>query len=75
MVSDVAATEKQIDENTVMIAGSAFEYSYGIQDKIEELAELALRYNIGFHVDCCLGGLFLPFVNMIEPGYASPFDF
>ncbi len=46
-----------------MIAGSASEYSWGIIDPIEELAELALKYNVGFHVDCCLGGFFLPFVE------------
>ena len=46
-----------------MIAGSASEYSYGIIDPIEELAEIARNHNVGLHVDCCLGGFFFPFVE------------
>lgn len=57
-----------------MIAGSATEYSYGILDPIEDLAKLALRYNVGLHVDCCLGGFIMPFLAR-EDNAIPLFDF
>ena len=55
-----------ITKNTVLIAGSAPCYSLGLIDNIEALASLALERNIGFHSDCCLGGLLLPFVAKLQ---------
>lgn len=49
-----------------MIVGSATEYSYGILDPIEEMAKIALAFNVGFHVDCCLGGFVMPFLAEID---------
>ena len=63
---DLEGIEKQIDENTIMIAGSATEYSYGMLDPIEELGKLALTYNVGFHVDSCLGGFVMPFLAEVD---------
>lgn len=48
-----------------MILGSAPNYPHGIEDPIEELAKIANKYNIGFHVDGCLGG----FVGTFHPKY------
>lgn len=43
-------------------------------DPIEELSFLAVRYNIGLHVDCCLGGFLVPFME--DAGFPiPPFDF
>jgi sphinganine-1-phosphate aldolase len=50
-----------INSNTILIVGSAPEFSHGIIDPIDELSEIALQYKIGLHVDCCLGGFVLPF--------------
>lgn len=30
-----------------------------------DLAILAKRYDVGLHVDCCLGGFFLPFAKKL----------
>ena len=52
-----------IDQNTIAICVSASDYSYGIIDPITEIAKIAREYNIGMHVDGCLGGFFLPFAQ------------
>lgn len=39
-----------------MILGSAPNYPHGINDPIEELAKIANKHKIGFHIDGCLGG-------------------
>jgi len=68
------AVEEKINENTVAIVGSAGNYPYGLIDPMEELSEIALRHAIGFHVDGCLGGFILPWIEKL--GYDIPiFDF
>lgn len=71
---DVSEMEKLITGNTVMLSASAPCFPYGVIDPVEELAGLALKHNLLFHVDSCLGGLFLPFIEAL--GYeVPPFDF
>jgi sphinganine-1-phosphate aldolase len=65
--------EKHINKHTVAIICSAPCYSVGIIDPVEELAELALKHDVGLHVDCCLGGFFLPFAKKDSP--IPKFDF
>ncbi len=61
---DVRAVEKMINKNTVMILGSAPEYPHGIIDPIEKLGALAKKHSIPLHVDSCVGGYILPFIEM-----------
>ena len=69
--ADVAAA---MDDNTIVIIGSACNYGYGTVDPIAELGALALERGVGLHVDGCLGGFILPWG--IELGYDIPlFDF
>ncbi|CAG8606629.1 25032_t:CDS:2 [Gigaspora margarita] len=71
---DTKAVRRAINKNTIMIAGSAPNYPHGIIDDIPTLAEIADKYKIGMHVDCCLGSFIVPFLE--EAGYpAQPFDF
>ncbi len=60
---DVNAVKKMINKNTVMILGAAPEYPHGIIDPIEELGKLALKHKIPLHVDACVGGYILPFLE------------
>ena len=63
-----------IGPNTVLLVASAPSLTLGMVDPIEELAPLAAERDIGFHVDSCVGGFFLPFVEKL--GYPLPrFDF
>ena len=54
---------KRISSNTIMIIGSAPNYPQGTIDPIVELSDIAVEYNIGLHVDACLGGFVLPFMS------------
>lgn len=62
---DVAAAAAQVDAATIAVVGSAPNYPYGVVDPIPELAELATRRGIGCHVDACLGGFLLPWVERL----------
>lgn len=71
---DVKAMEALIDENTVMLVGSAPSYPQGVVDDIPSIAALAKSKGLLCHVDACLGGFFLPFAK--KAGHpVPPFDF
>ena len=70
--ADVAATERVLDgevgERAALVVGSAPCYPYGVVDPIPELAELAAGRGVLCHVDACLGGWLLPFLERLgEP--------
>ncbi len=72
--ADVEAMRAQITPNTVALAGSAGTYPHGVVDPISKLSDLALEYKLGLHVDGCLGGFILPWIEKL--GYDVPvFDF
>ena len=60
---DVKHMESLIDSNTIAIYGSYPNFPHGIIDPIEDLAALAVKYKIGFHLDGCLGGLVAGFLK------------
>jgi sphinganine-1-phosphate aldolase len=57
------AVAAAINSNTIMLVGSAPEYAHGIVDDIPALGKLALKHNLGLHVDGCLGGFLLPYLR------------
>lgn len=67
--------EKQITCNTIMIYSSAPSYPQGVIDPIDELSKIALKYDIGLHVDACLGGFVLPFARKLGRCSIPKFDF
>lgn len=72
--ADVAAMQAAIDDQTILVVGSAPSYPHGLVDPIQELAALAQARGILCHVDACVGGLMLPFVEKL--GHAvPPWDF
>jgi glutamate/tyrosine decarboxylase-like PLP-dependent enzyme len=72
--ADVDAMRAQINANTVALAGSAGTYPHGVVDPISRLSDLALEHGLGLHVDGCLGGFILPWIEQL--GYDVPvFDF
>jgi sphinganine-1-phosphate aldolase len=59
-----------------MIVGSAPNFPDGMVDPIPELGKLAQRYNVGLHVDCCLGSFIIAFAGRAGYGADIPkFDF
>lgn len=72
--ADLNHLEKLINEKTILIGASAPSYAHGVIDPIEEIGNIASRHNVLFHVDACMGGFMLPFLE--ELGYEVPlFDF
>lgn len=71
---NLRAMARAISSNTVVLVGSAPQFPHGIIDPIQDIAKLALKHDVGLHVDCCLGGFILPFMD--KAGYKiDPFDF
>ncbi len=71
---DLKAYRKAFTENTVFAVGSAFSYPHGIIDPIAEMAAIAAEKSIWFHVDSCVGGFILPFLENLGQ-QIQPFDF
>jgi len=72
--ANVPAAREAITRDTVALVGSAPAFPHGVIDPIQELSELALERDIGFHTDACLGAFVLPWAERL--GYPiPPFDF
>lgn len=61
---DVSEMSQLVNPNTILLVASAPQYPQGVIDPVEEVASLALKNNILCHVDCCVGGYLLPFLEM-----------
>jgi glutamate/tyrosine decarboxylase-like PLP-dependent enzyme len=72
--ADVDATASAVDDHTVLVAGSAPQYPQGVIDPIPELAEVAAGVGANMHVDACMGGFVLPFMEM-NGETVAPWDF
>lgn len=72
---DLKQVKKFINKNTVLLVGSAPNFPHGIVDDIQGLSDLALRYKIPLHVDCCLGSFIVAFMNKAGFKDLAPFDF
>ena len=72
--ADVDAMAEQVGANTVLVVGSAPQYPQGVVDPIPRIAELAQSVDANCHVDACMGGFVLPFVEMLGRE-VPPWDF
>lgn len=68
--ADVVKARELVTDQTCVIVGSAYSYPHGAMDPIEELAAIALEAGIGCHVDACIGGFVLPYMEQL--GYEVP---
>ena len=59
--ADPAAMAAAIDENTVLVVGSAPSYAHGVIDPIPQIAAIAKAAGVRCHVDACIGGWVLAF--------------
>jgi sphinganine-1-phosphate aldolase len=66
--ADVRAMAKKISLSTIGIVGSAPQYAHGVVDPIEELGELAREHRLPLHVDACVGGFVLPWIEKLGHG-------
>jgi glutamate/tyrosine decarboxylase-like PLP-dependent enzyme len=63
--ADVSAMEQLIDDNTILLVASAPQYPQGVIDDIPSIAALALQYGINCHVDACMGGVTLAYLEKL----------
>ncbi len=71
---DPKKLRKYINSNTCMIAASAPPFPHGAIDPIEEISKIAQKLNVPMHVDACLGGFLIAFME--DAGFKLPlFDF
>ncbi len=63
--ANVRAMEKAIGWRTIGIAASAPQYPHGVIDPIAELGEIAQAKNLPMHVDACVGGFMLPWIEKL----------
>lgn len=68
--ADVSAMDAAIDDNTVLLVGSAPQYPQGVIDPIEDIATIAKARDINCHVDGCMGGVVLAY--MARLGHKIP---
>jgi len=72
--ADIEAMAAAIDDQTMMIVGSAPCFPYGVFDPMADMGRLAEERGIWLHVDACVGGFIAPFARKL--GYPIPdFDF
>ncbi len=72
--ADVDAMASAVHDRTVLVVGSAPQYPQGVIDPIPELAAIAAAAGATMHVDACMGGFVLPFMERLgEP--VPPWDF
>jgi sphinganine-1-phosphate aldolase len=62
--ADVAATAAAVTERTVLVVASAPGYPHGVIDPVPELAAVAAAAGANCHVDACMGGFVLPFLEL-----------
>jgi sphinganine-1-phosphate aldolase len=72
--ADLSSFEKALGKNTIIAVGSAPNFSHGSIDPISKMAKLAADRGILFHVDGCVGGIYMSVMRRM--GYDLPdFDF
>lgn len=63
--ADVRAMEKAINRRTIGLCASAPQYPHGVIDPIGALGALAQRRGLPLHVDACVGGFMLPWLERL----------
>lgn len=64
LAPDLEKLAKLINRRTIMVLGSAPEYPRGMIDPIPAMAKIAADAHVPMHVDACVGGFILPFMEM-----------
>lgn len=72
--ADTDALAAAIDDDTMMIVGSAPCFPHGVIDDISNLGAIAEKHGVWLHVDACVGGYLAPFVKRLGRNIPA-FDF
>jgi sphinganine-1-phosphate aldolase len=63
--ADVAAMRRAIGVRTIALVASAPQYPHGVVDPIAEIGEVAAARGLPLHVDACVGGFVLPWLERL----------
>jgi sphinganine-1-phosphate aldolase len=72
--ADVDAMQAAITDRTVLLVASAPQYPQGVIDPVVSIATIADERGIPCHVDACMGGVTLPFLERLGE-LIAPWDF
>lgn len=64
MSPNLKKMRRLVNRNTIMLLASAPEYPHGMIDPIEDIGAIAESKGIPLHIDACVGGFILPFMEM-----------
>jgi sphinganine-1-phosphate aldolase len=68
--ADIGAMRRAIGARTIALVASAPQYPHGVVDPIAELGEVAVARGLPLHIDACVGGFVLPWLERL--GRAVP---
>ncbi len=72
--ADVDAFREALGPNAILAVGSAPNFSHGTIDPIDEMAPIARERGVLFHVDGCVGGIYLSLLRRMGESVRE-FDF
>jgi glutamate/tyrosine decarboxylase-like PLP-dependent enzyme len=72
--ADARAMAAALTPNTVLMVASAPGYPQGVIDPVAQIAEVAQVARVNCHVDACMGGMVLPFLEKLGQR-VPPWDF
>ena len=65
--ADPEAMAAAIDDTTVLVVASAPSYAHGVVDPVPQIAAAAAARGVRCHVDACVGGWVLPYLDDAPP--------
>lgn len=65
--ADPDAMAAAIDDTTVLVVASAPSYAHGVVDSVPQIAAAAASRGVRCHVDACVGGWVLPYLDDAPP--------
>lgn len=68
---DSKSIENFVTKDTIVIIASAPSFNFGIIDNIESISDFCLKNNIFLHVDMCLGGFLVPFLDNVNVDFTK----
>ncbi len=67
--ADVATVRELLDDRTALVVVSAPSYPHGVLDPVVDVAALAAAAGVPCHVDACIGGWVLPFLDDVPEAF------
>ena len=68
--ANLGAMQDAIDDGTILLVASAPQYPQGVIDPVTEIAALAMANDLNCHVDACMGGVTLTYLEQLGEAVA-----